>query len=210
MTNIFDYPDMCREIFKKLDFATISAIAPVCKLFAEIAKECYEEKLQEEIILPSKALFEDFKPTMYYWMGRYYISTRDSFIDMLIRFERFTKPFIDEEKQYWVALVNDFEMMETIFLFIAHIENLLENVKWIWRFYPRYKDVPERNDMYLRLQDIFDILDTYMYVDYPSKYNVDQLRSMAKFKKVKKYSTLNRAKLINALKRPKNEVYYLR
>ena len=63
--------------------------------------------------------------------------------------------------------------------------------------------------MYGKIQSCFDILDNYLYVEYPEKYSLYDLRIMARFKKIQNYYNMKTSKLKKALSRPLDEVYYL-
>lgn len=202
---ILENTDVLRIIFEKLDFATVSAIAPVCKTFASLSKEVYQKKLNEDIIYPAKKLYDEFHKSVIEVM----ISTHEhsNMQNVLINFERFIISFLDNN--YWLLFIYDLQFMEKFFLFISSLNHITEKYKDGIFFNPHIPNLSERKQQYHRLQHIFDILDNYFYVEYPDLYTRQDLLIMAQFKKIKKRHTMKRRLLINALQRPQNEIYYI-
>ena len=209
--SIIDCNDLANIIFNQLDVATIAAVAPVCKRFTELSNEHYETRLNKDILLPSKELYDNF----YEKTLKLYNSKKDRYLlqftgqirnfkKMLYEFEIFIEPFV--KNNYWLLFVNDLDIMEKMFLFVSRISEMIENQDHI--FFNTNVSQDDK-DLYFRLQNIFDILDNYMYVEYPDRYINIELHRMAKFKKIKKQYKMKRYYLIKALKRPNDESYYI-
>lgn len=210
--SILDCNDIAYIIFDQLDFVTLSSVAPVCKRFLEFSQELYRVKLNAAVINPAKQLYNDFcESTLQSYLSKSAYSLdfsiqRRNFVNMLFEFEDFIDPFIN--KNYWILLVYDLDIMEKIFMFVSRINNMIELHKNTIFFDIRMVD-EDRTNQYHRLMSIFDILDNYLYVEYPDRYINSQLHMMAKFKKIVGESRLKRLHLIRSLTRPKDEVYYI-
>jgi hypothetical protein len=205
--------DMLHEIYKFLDFATISTIAPVCKTFAMLSEEYYIKKLDEEVLIPAKMSYNNFyeKTVRLYLSKDQYVLLfhvqRASFVNMLYEFEAFIIPFT--QNNHWLLFLYDLNIMENMFVFVSRINQIIEKNRDIVFFNQQLPNYLERTELYFRLQSIFDILDNYFYIEYPDLYINSQLHMMAKFKKIKKQSNMKKIALIKALQRPLNEVYYI-
>jgi len=102
--------------------------------------------------------------------------------------------------------VYDLNIMEKMFLFISRLNEMMEDHRHQLFFYTNVSQ--DNKDLYYRLQSIFDIMDDYMYVEYPDSYLNIELHRMARFKQIKQQYKMKRSRLIKALKRPNDEVYY--
>lgn len=212
---IFDYKDITDIIFGLLDFATISAIAPVCKRFAALSKEHYTTRLNQDVIDPARQAYDAFyQNTMRLYLSNQYYGFMfrmrlDRFLQILDEFEAFVQPFI--ESKYWVLFLYDLDAMESMFLFLSRLNHVIEFNKQHIFFNTRLRneEYKERGEMYRRLQAIFDELDNYMYVEYPDRYVNSDLHTMARFKKIEKHWGMKKSKLKRVLQRPEQEVYYL-
>lgn len=207
---VFDCEDITRLVFDLLDFATLSAIAPVCKQFASLSKELYPIKLNRDILTPAKISYEFFFMTMRQYTITYSSTQRHTlynlvfrshplaFISVLNQFEAFIRPFL--YKHFWVLLLQDLDAMQTLFLFVAKINKIMLNQKAQLQL-----DAP---GLFERIEALFDELDAYLYVENLERFISYELHEMARFKQIKKQHQMNKRQLINALQRPKNEVYH--
>lgn len=209
LLTLLESTDIADLIFDLLDAATISGIAPVCKSFAELSNKHYETRINKDLLIPAKNMYDDFyeKTLRHYISNKYRYSmnfTRQlrNFLKMLYEFESFIEPFIN--KNYWVLFIYDLNIMENMFLFISRLDEIIEDNPLFFRT----NNSQDNRDLYYRLQHIFDIMDDYMYVEYPDRYLNIELRRMARFKKIKKQYKMKRSLLLKALRRPVNEVYY--
>ena len=64
-------------------------------------------------------------------------------------------------------------------------------------------------NLLIKIEGIKSRIIPYLYVEYPDRYNIETLKKMAKFKKIKGYYKMKRSKLIQALTRPSNESYFI-
>lgn len=212
---IFDYTDIADIIFDMLDFATISAVAPVCKRFAVLSKKHYPKRLQSDIIDPAKRDFNKFfDSTMCSYVADHYFSIVffvhiNNFTRVLERFEAFATCFLEDN--YWLLLLNDFDVMESMFIFVSRINYLMETHKNDLFFNNGFSNTEyyERVTLYYRLHGLFDSLDAYLYMEYPERYGISEVHMMARFKKIKKHWGMKKTALVRALRRPVDEVYYL-
>ena len=211
LVTLLECTDIADTIFDLLDVATISGVASVCKNFADLSNKHYETRMNKDLLIPAKIMYDDFyeKTLKHYISNKYRYSLNftaqlRNFVNMLYEFERFIEPFIN--KNYWVLFVYDLNIMEKMFLFVSRIDEMMEDHKNTLFF---CTNVSQDNEgLYYRLQNIFDIIDNYMYVEYPDRYLNIELHRMAKFKKIKQQYNMKRSRLIKALQRPRDEVYY--
>lgn len=212
---IFDYTDIADIIFDMLDFATISAIAPVCKRFAVLSKQHYPKRLQSDIIDPAKRDFDEFfNSTMRSYVTNHYFSIVfsvhiNNFIRVLERFEVFITRFLTAN--YWLLLLNDLNVMESMLLFVSRINYLMDTHARDLFFNNGFSNTEyyERVTLYYRLHGLFDSLDAYLYMEYPERYGISEMHMMARFKKIKKHWGMKKTALVRALRRPVDDVYYL-
>ena len=200
--------DVLHIIFDYLDFATLSAIAPVNKQFHSLSKERYQSKLETEVLNPAKEMIDDYTSVVNPHIILFYSSDYNNSIDIinscvliLYKTESFLKRFIQYE--YWIILIYNLELMESLFLTMSRVNIVLI------RFVAAINITDEMNTLYGKIQSYFDILDNYFYVEYPEKYSLYDLKTMARFKKIPKYYNMKTSKLKQALRRPLDEVYYL-
>lgn len=212
---VFDYNDIADIIFNYLDFATISAIAPVCKRFATLSKEHYKTRLNQDVINPARKAYDEFYDrTMRLYLSNQYYGFMfrmrvDHFLRMLREFEAFIEPFV--KSNYWVLFLYDLDVMESMFMFVSRVNHMVElNKNYV--FFNTQLDnetYVERSNIYCRLQAIFDDIDNYMYVEYADRYVNSDLHTMARFKQIEKHWGMKKSKLKRVLQRPDQEVYYL-
>lgn len=204
-TPILENIDVLRLIFHKLDFATVSAIAPVCKTFATLSQEVYKNKLNEDIIYPARCSYKNFHSSVIQVM---LINNQGGdMYSVLESFETFITSFI--QHNYWILFLYDLDFMEKFFFFVSNLNHISEKYKDGIFFNTYAPNSAERKRMYYKLQHIYDILDDYFFVEYPDLYKKQDLLIMAQFKKLKKRHLMKRHALIKALRRPENEVYYI-
>jgi hypothetical protein len=211
LLTLLECTDIANLIFDLLDAATISGVAPVCKRFTELSHKHYETRINNDLLIPAKLMYDDFyeKTIRLYISNKYryflnFTAQLRNFLKMLYEFERFIEPFIN--KNYWVLFVYDLNIMEKMFLFISRLNEMMEDHRHQLFFYTNVSQ--DNKDLYYRLQSIFDIMDDYMYVEYPDRYLNIELHRMARFKQIKQQYKMKRSRLIKALKRPNDEVYY--
>lgn len=206
--------DIMNIIFDYLDFATLSAIAPVNKQFYNLSKERYQSKIETEVLNPAKEMINDYVNTVSPEIIQFYIQDdiHDIF-DTLRACERvlrdtesFLKQFTTDN--YWILLVKDLELMEQFFVTLSRANVMLTRYRSAISIY-NFDRLDDINTLYGKIQSYFDILDNYLYVEYPEKYSLYDLRIMARFKKIPKYYNMKTIKLKRALRRPQDEVYYL-
>ena len=214
--HIFDCEDLVNIIYEHLDLPTISSIVLVCKRFNELSKSHYNKKLDDDIIKPAikaytkfnKDFMSNFDVDQYLIHGTYLgqldiINSIRPFMHMLEEFEKFIQPFINN-KNYWLLLVYDLKIMEDLFYYLSGLETHI----YYYNSILKVINSNEFNNLIKRTKNIFDILDDYLYVEYPYKYSNNELRLMAKFKKINKIYRMKKKELINCLKRPEDERYY--
>lgn len=203
-TMAFETPDIIRIIYNFLDLPTISAIGCVNKLFSQITKEFYNDRLNIEIIALAKERLNNFEKDANEIINMQTI-TNSRLKELFYSFEIFIKPFVTTN--LWIVLVNDFIFMETLFKICTRVEY------WILQVSHYYGRLCTRDTQYIEyfytFNKYFDILDNYFYIEFPSKYTVGELRKFAKFKKIKKWPTKTRRELLNSLRRPANEIYFV-
>ena len=94
---------------------------------------------------------------------------------------------------YWLILVKNLKFMENTFVFCVTVydeTNMFE--------------ISNKN-----IDKFRERLNEYFYVDYPDNYNIDMLRKMARFKKIKKWYKMKRSVIVKQLERPKDKLYYV-
>lgn len=194
--------DLCLLIWSNLDLPTIGALACLSKTTYRIYKDTYRVRLNNEFIIPANKLFNTYfsitKPLL---MTTYDRVSNDVITQIMQNVCLLLDPFVNN--QLWIALVNDLELMEDVFYSIAYIEKSLK-YSYQTNLYTVF-----HTDLYTKVKEYFDKIDKYFYVEYPSKFNVTDLKVLANFKKVRKCYKKNRSQLIYSLKRPTNESYFL-
>lgn len=206
--------DIMNIIFDYLDFATLSVIAPVNKQFYNLSKERYQSKIETEVLNPAKTMINDYINLVSPVIIQFYI--QDDIYDIfdslracervLCDTESFLKQFTTDN--YWILLVKDLELMEQFFVTMSRGNVMLTRYRSAISIY-NFDRLDDINTLYGKIQSYFDILDNYLYVEYPEKYSLYDLRIMARFKKIPKYYNMKTIKLKRALRRPQDEVYYL-
>lgn len=207
--------DIMNIIFDYLDFATLSTIAPVNKQFYNLSKVRYQSKIETEVLNPAKEMINDYINLVSPEIILFYIQDdiHDIF-DTLTACERVlrdTESFLKQftTNNYWILLVKDIELMEQFFVTMSRGNVMLTRYHSAINKFSSYDRLDDINTLYGKIQSYFDILDNYLYVEYPEKYSLYDLRIMARFKKIPKYFNMKTSKLKRALRRPLDEVYYL-
>ena len=126
--------DIMNIIFDYLDFATLSAIAPVNKQFYNLSKERYQSKLEKEVLNPAKEIINDYVNTVSQVIFNFYNQDiRQDIFDTLRACERvlrdtesFLKQFTTDN--YWILLVKDLELMEQFFRNVVPCERDVDTI----------------------------------------------------------------------------------
>ena len=112
--------------------------------------------------------------------------------------------FIDRTvKEYWVVLIKDLEIMEKLFSYIVSYNAIF--MTFTEMIFMTNTD----RSLLTKIEGIKSRTLSYLYVEYPEKYNMETLKKMAKFKKIKGYYKMKRIELIKALERPTDELYFI-
>ena len=200
---VFNSEDIIEYIMNKMDYYDISSIGLINKLFNKVSKRIYDIKIKIQLYYPFAIEYNyynillihtrDNPITIYNY--QYYVSTFYDFIEIIL-------------ETYWVVLIKDLNKMEHIFESLIYYNNMF-NI-YTYRLQGYHIDI---NIEQIKLKNKIDKINKqiikYLYVENPDKYNVNELKSMAKFKKIKKYYRLRRSHLVKKLSRPENEIYYL-
>jgi len=199
-TIVFDNYDICYIIWKYLDLPTIGVLSSVSKLTFQLYKDLYKKK---NIEFMDKA-YEVFNNYIKYGERLiYHIYDNNIILNAMINVNHFMKAFIEDN--LWIVLVNDFHFMEKIFYELSFLNRTFKQLKSSKLF-----DEAFGTETYTNVQHSFDIIDNYMYIEHPEKYNVIELKHFASFKQIKNCHSKKRTQLISSLTRPKNEIYYLK
>lgn len=200
--SIFSNYDLCSLIWSNLDLPTIGALSCLSKTTYRIYTDTYHIRLQKDFIIPANELFITyFSVTKPLLITTYDRVTNETITQIMLNIITLLDPFVNN--QLWIALVNDLELMEDMFYSIAYIEQSLK--------YSKHTNLYDvfHTDLYNKVKVYFDKINQYLYVEYPSQLNVNELKVLAAFKHIKKYYKKNRSQLIYSLKRPPNELYFL-
>lgn len=209
MEQVFSNYDILYNILKHLDIFNLNAISNVSKLFNTVNNDIYHTKLKQTIIHPSNLIFKTYITSIQPVIDLINLYNNENFnmlisdndlYDLMTKINNFLKSFLNTS--LWISLVNDFLLMENVFCHLANIEIFL-------KYLIEYKLNTINIDLNDELDDNFDRIKKYCYVEYPDFYKVEDLKLLCRFKKIKKYYSLRRLYLIKALKRPENEIYYL-
>lgn len=212
MEVVFTNYDILYNILTKLDIFTLNAIASVSKLFYKINDNVYDIQLKSNIIQPANIIFNNYKlliqPTIDLINinnnnivdNFYRLISDDDFRILSNNINNLLESFLNTT--LWIALVNDYVLMENIFYHLANIDIFLKYIKDC-KFY----NIDEYLDNLLTKN--LKKIKQYLYVENFFFYDVKSLKILCKFKNIKNYYKLKRFYLVKALTRPKNEVYYL-
>lgn len=199
-TIVFDNYDICNIIWGYLDIPTIGMLSCVSRLTFQLYKDIYRKKFNIEYIDKANIQFDNY--IKYGERFIYHMYDNDIILHAMISVNQFLKPFIEDN--LWIALVNDFHLMEKIFYELSFLNRSLKQMISSKLFEEAFK-----NEIYRKMLLSFDIIDNYMYIEYPEKYNVIELKQLASFKNIRKCHKKKRNQLIKSLTRPKDEIYYL-
>lgn len=196
MDIVFDNYELTFLILKNLDSISLNTIGPVSQNFNRASKEMYQSKMDEEYIKPAKQLYEThlLEYTRLH-NGTYLL---DEFVNISYCVKEFINEFLD--KKYWIALVNDIDFMEEIFVHIALIYNDFSFVGVLIRRSGDRRII--ESELYDEVMEIIEKIKPYLYIEYPDNYDIEKLREFAIFKNVKKCKNMKRSKLISFLSRP--------
>lgn len=205
MDIVFQNYDICHNIWIFLDAPTINSLASVCKLFNQLNKDLYNTKLEDDIVIPAKDYFdrymEETNDLIYFWDSN--LMSTNILINCINNLNSLLGIFID--KNLWIALVNDFDLMESLFVHLVFINNAFT----YYNTYPNLNSVFQSTH-YSQMKKLCEKIQNYLYVENPKTFSNTDLKQMAKFKRIKKYYKMNRSKLLYHLKRPKHELYFLK
>lgn len=199
MEEVFTNYDILFYILDKIDIYSINSLSSVSKLFNQINNDIYHDKLYNNIIEPTRICFENYQIILSRIIISYNISNSD-LLEIMLSLLSFLKHFF--VNNYWIALVNDFELMEEVFIHLVCINNWFIKLK-------SFNNNTFDNDLYETIYIYIEKLKKYLYVENTDEYTVNHLKAMAKFKNIKLYYKMTRPKLIKVLTRPVNERYYI-
>lgn len=204
MDVVFGNYDICSIIWDNLDAPTINSLAHLSKLFNKLNQDFYQKKLKSDYLDPANDLYKQYinnSNRLILYMEHdlvTYNMVRESMINVTALIHKFF------ENNLWIALVNDFELMQNTFYHLTFLNSS----------YNYYKRVPFfrflfEEQIYKDVLDAFDDIKQFFFVEYPINFNVIELKQLARFKKVKKVNKKNRSQLIQSLRRPNDERYIL-
>lgn len=209
MDFVFTNYDILSKILENVDIFTLNAIASVSKLFNKINVDMYNKKLKSTIIEPANINFKNYiisiQPTIdlinLHNANNYHILISDEDLySLMIYMNNLLESFL--KTTLWIALVNDFMLMENLFCHLANIEIFLQYVR-------KYNLNNVNKELEQKLIKNLQSIKQYLYIENFDFYTVEDLKILCKFKNIKKYYKLKRIHLTKALTRPKNELYYL-
>lgn len=204
MDIVFSNYDICSIIWKYLDAPTINSLSHLSKLFNELNKTFYQKRLKDDYIDPANKIYEtyiDGSNLLVFYMEADLITChmiRDSMRNVTSLIRKF---FIND---LWIALVNDLELMENLFYHVSFLNRSYNYYKSTMFFRFLFEE-----KIYKDVLDAFDDIKQFLYIEYPNKFNVIELKQLARFKNVRKVNKRNRSQLIHSLRRPQNERYNL-
>lgn len=195
ITTVMESEDLLDYILSFLEYYDVSGCALVNKLFHKISSRMYTIKINKTLYDPFNELY---KSTMQKTMVKT-INVRNYYEVCEIFFD-----FIDRTvKEYWVVLIKDLEIMEKLFSYIVSYNAIF--MTFTEMIFMTNTD----RSLLTKIEGIKSRTLSYLYVEYPEKYNMETLKKMAKFKKIKGYYKMKRIELIKALERPTDELYFI-
>lgn len=209
MEKVLSNYDTLYEILNNLDIFNLNAISCVSRLFNKISNDIYYIKFKQTIIQPSNLMFKNYiisiQPiinliTIYNNENYYMLISDNDLFNLMTNMNNFLKSILNT--YLWIALVNDFILMENIFCHLANINIFFEYLK-------EYNLNTFNTDLDNELIANFNRIKKYLYIENSNFYKVDDLKLLCRFKNIKKYYKLKRFYLIKALTRPKNELYFI-
>ena len=204
MDIVFSNFDICSIIWKQLDAPTINSLRHLSKLFNELNKTFYQNKLREDYIDPANKIYENYiegSDLLIFYMEAdlvTYNMLRDSMRNVTSLIKQF---FINN---LWIALVNDLELMQSLFYHLGFLNHSYNYYKATMFFRFLFEE-----QIYKDVLNAFDDIKQFLYIEYPIQFNVIELRQLARFKNVRKVNKKTRSQLIHNLRRPHNERYIL-
>ena len=202
MDVVFSNYDICCIIWDNLDAPTINSLAHLSKLFNKLNQDFYQKKLKSDYLDPANELYKQYinnSNRLILYMEHdlvTYNMVRESMINVTNLIHKFF------ENNLWIALVNDFELMQDAFYHLTFLNSSYNYYKCV----PFFRILFEEQ-LYKDTQDAFDDIKQFLYVEYPLNFNVIELKQLARFKKVRKVNKKNRSQLIHSLRRPNDERY---
>ena len=200
---VFNCEDIIEYIMNKMEYYDISNIGLINKLFNKVSKRIYDIKIRIQLYDPFANEYNYYTTLL--------IHTRDNPIT-IYNYQYYVTIFYDFIERivetYWVVLIKDLNKMEHIFESLIYYNNTYDI--YTYRLQGYHIDINiEQKKLKNRMDKTNKKIFKYLYVENPDKYNVSELKSMAKFKKIKKYYRLRRSHLVKKLSRPENAIYYL-
>lgn len=208
MESVLNNYELIYKIWSFLDVPTIGSLAGVSKITYRLYKEMYDRRLLTEYIEPCRLRFGLFKEHVALYNSNNLLFDHDYGNNNEIhqRCIRDTKDFVKFllKDNNWISLVNDLKMMESIFYYLVHVFQIL------YHFNKHLNEFTMDSKLkYTELLETTNLLKKYLYIEYPEKYNVSELRMFAKFKDTKHLYKKKRLQLVRILTRPENETYTL-
>lgn len=204
MDIVFGNYDICSIIWKYLDAPTINSLSHLSKLFNELNKTFYQKKLKDDYIDPANKIYEtyiDGSNLLVFYMEADLV-TYNMIRDSMRNVTSFIRKFFMND--LWIALVNDLDLMENLFYHVSFLNRSYNYYKSTMFFRFLFEE-----KIYTDVLDAFDDIKQFLYIEYPNKFNVIELKQLARFKNVRKVNKRNRSQLIHSLRRPQNERYNL-
>lgn len=213
---VFNCGDIMEHIMSFLPYYMVSGMAPVNKTCNMISKRVYSSKHAGELLQP----FDDIYNKIIYTVNLFIDSPsgvknimctneccllctcKHNICNIVNVLNFYTDTIL--EKKLWVMLVKDFEKMEKYFDILSKIYIVYEC--YCTNIY--LKDIIPLS-IQSNIEKTRDKICNYMYIEYPNKYTVVELRKFAKFKRIKNFHKMRRSTLIRHLRRPVNESYYI-
>ena len=205
MDVVLDNYELMSIIWSYLDVPTIGVLASVSPMTFRLYKELYKKRLDKEYIEPCKLKFEQYMEKISIYVTTLYptIDNENKHSVYIKHTVTLTNYLIKDNN--WLAIINDFDLMESMFYYFSQAFEILS-------YHLKY--VRSVNNLNLETYKNYEIMirnlnkiKRYLYVVYPNNYNVKELSMMAKFKNIKKIYKRNRSSLIASLRRPKDEIY---
>lgn len=185
--NVFDIYDIVKQIFDNLSCFEIESLNVINKTCYEVYKNVFKRKCKEELYDPFD---ENFKTIIE-------VSNHYKFSPHTIRPNEIKQMYNSLENicyTYWIVLVHDLNRMEELFMTCSSIEPCLRLIG---------------STCFSNIEKTRTLLCRYLFIEYPDKYKLEDLRLLAKYKGVKRWYNKKRSHLVRDLRRPKDQLYYI-
>ena len=204
MDIVFSNYDICYIIWNNLDAPTINSLAHLSKLFNKLNQDFYQKKLKSDYLDPANELYKQYinnSNRLILYMEHdlvTYNMVKESMINVTELIHKFF------ENNLWIALVNDFDLMQDAFYHLTYLNSSYNYYKCV-----SFLKFLFEEQLYKDVLNAFGDIKPFLYVEYPMNFNVIELKQLARFKRVRKVNKKNRSQLIHSLRRPNDETYIL-